>query len=451
MHWLKWMALVTALLIWLKHGGYSDWVPVLLFTMLGWIASDFRRVDSAPRWIDRVFPFAPTLLWLLFIGSDRLRYVTPPGSDWPIRLLGLLALGASVIVGRELRAKREAPGRMAWNTVIAALVLGAIIAWVPSLSPDPFIDVFRSNRLALEHFLSGRNVYAEAYPDIYGGRYDYAPGFLYWPGTLLALVPGHALLGDLRYSLGACLAITVAAVAWFLRGERRIAPDSYLWTMYWLAIPIVPFVIEQAWIDPILAAQSVVALLAARRGNWLISAMATGFMLATKQYGFLLPLFLLPFLWREWGVRRAAIWTVVSGAVFLAILIPFVLPDPQAFWNMTVSGHASAGVRLDALNFTALLARLSGFKLPGSVQALASVAGIAIGLNGVLRAKRGEWHRVPWAMAQAFIVSFLFGKFAFGNYYFLSLTWVALGAILHAQERITQEAAATEALAPLRG
>jgi hypothetical protein len=121
--------------------------------------------------------------------------------------------------------------------------------------------------------------------------------------------------------------------------------------------------------------------------------------------------------------RDRRFWTT-AAVTLAAIVLPFVLMDPRAFWNEAVRFHLLSPYRSDALNLTAYVWRNQGLWLPGWAPLLP-------GLGVLWLAAR----RRPFRLAEFFQYSgafyfavLLLSKHAFMNYYHLvSAVWL-LGA-----------------------
>jgi hypothetical protein len=124
------------------------------------------------------------------------------------------------------------------------------------------------------------------------------------------------------------------------------------------------------------------------------------------------------------GARRALRLIGPGAGVAAAIVLPFFLLDPSAFWQHNVVKMTSAGFRRDAFCIPTLWVRATGVSWPE----LLSLA-IGLGTFGYLvrwMKKRcgddgGALPGTDWAGALFVLygTTFLFARFAFCNYYYL--------------------------------
>src|SRR5262249_33909033 len=124
--------------------------------------------------------------------------------------------------------------------------------WVLRESPSPWIDVFvfqRDSAAALTH---GTNPYSITFPNIYGNGAYYGPGmvangrvlfgYVYFPLTLLMVLPGTWIFGDTRFAQ----LFAVALVALFLVRGRHTAKLGLPAAALLLLLPRGYFVLEQS-------------------------------------------------------------------------------------------------------------------------------------------------------------------------------------------------------------
>jgi hypothetical protein len=284
-------------------------------------------------------------------------------------------------------------------------------------SPRPWVDVWTFQQGGADALLHGVNPYRAAYPDIYGGRagLGYAPellqrgrvaAFPYPPLTVLANVPGFALFGDVRYSM---LALMIAS-AWLI---ARAAPGvtGELAGLLVLLQPRSLFVLEQAWNEPlVLFCFALTAYLIARGARWALCGGALGLLAASKQFS--------PFLFVPLAAvlpNRRGLW--VAAAVLIAVLVPFAIGDPAAFWRGLVQFHFLQAFRADSLSLTAAAVRLVGAAvLPVS---LAGVA-FAVALLALTVRRGGGLPLACAAAAAAWCAVLVWNKQSFCNYWWLA-------------------------------
>lgn len=318
-------------------------------------------------------------------------------------------------------------------------IFGAMGVLALRASPSPPIDVFLFRQAAADALARGENPYAVSVPNLYRDRPFYGTGgfavgdrvtgFPYPPLVLLADLPFRLLLGDPR--LASLAAMLLAA--WTVRRLDR-GRDGELMGLLLLFQSRSFLTLEMAWTEPLTVAAFGVLLLAARR--WLAgtphgalaAGAAAGLAAASKQYT---PLLLLPLLLAapRAGLSRALGW---AAAAFAAVVLPFVLWDPSAFWRGVVVWQLHQPFRMDALSWLPALARLLGRT---EVTAAPAFVAAALALLASLP-RRPALAQAATAAAAAFMLLLLFNRQAFCNYY-----WGASGLLLLAAALGGREAA----------
>jgi glycosyl transferase family 87 len=339
------------------------------------------------------------------------------GFRW-FALVALVVLSAYLCI--HLRASLI---RARFLLLLACFAMMGIV--VIRASPKPFIDVWVFQQGAADALLHGVNPYTVSYPDIYGPRAfaPYAPELLqagrvaefpYPPLTFLAGLPAFAAFHDVRYAM---LALMVGA-AWLI---ARAAPGNTgeLAAALVLFQPRTMFVLEQGWTEPLVLFCFTLALFAlVRKAHWALSGGALGLLAASKQFS---PLLVVPLaLALPW---RRGLW--VAAGVLIAMVVPFALSDPSAFWRGLVRFHFLQGFRSDSLSLTALAGRLVG----PAVQWV-SLAGVALGaLVIAFCARRGlEVQLACTAAAVGWTAVLIWNKQSFCNYWWLSSGLLAVAA-----------------------
>ena len=220
-----------------------------------------------------------------------------------------------------------------------ALVIGFAVGCVATIraSPSPRIDVWWLVQHASDCILRGCDPYTLHTPRAPGLQ----TGFPYLPMTAVLLAPFKLLVHDVRY--GEALPILVAAVV-----VRRGGPSSCArLAPLLLCVPGIFFEVEQAWVESLLVLLLVVpAALALRRRaggrNWVWVGLALGVAVASKQHIALL----LPVAALTLGARTAATSAVAAGA----LMLPWFVAGPHAFWNNTVRQFVDQPPRTDSLS-----------------------------------------------------------------------------------------------------
>ena len=327
---------------------------------------------------------------------------------------------------RKIRVQGSAfPETRFRNFVSWALGLGALaqILVIPS-SPNPFIDVYRSNTAAVDYLFQGLNPYLQNYPDIYKGGYDYKPGFLYFPGTLYWLAPFRFFFGDIRFSFVFANFIALAAL-WKLGELRQVSfRRRCLFVLIWMNFPVTYFVIEQAWTDPSLIALGFWTFWAVERSRILSAGALMGGLFALKQYAFVIS-------WVGWlRVLRNRGWKKACVAAGVALLVIFICMAPFVYWDWTslffstVKNQSDPAPRMDALSMTAFWGRIVGWVPPAKFTSGMGVFGIGLGSIMALSPKGRSLSASFLALFVAYGFAFIWGKWAFCNYHYLHASFL---------------------------
>ena len=338
------------------------------------------------------------------------RFMTGASLAFSVAMLGLSLIGLKTLTRQR-----------AFRWLAAGAVLALLIAQilVPLISSHPWIDVWVNNTAAVDHFLKGVNPYTQNYPDIYKGTYDYKPGFLYFPGLLFWLAPFRALFGDIRYGfVFANLLVAIGTMG--LAKKLKVAePVRWLLALLWLSFPVTFFVLEQAWIDTILAALAILTFWCVEEKKWVLSGICVGAAFAVKQYGFIIGALALLQIYRNAGLKNSLRMAAAAAITFLVVVCPFMIWDWERFYASTIGDHTSAGVRMDAYNATIYLARTYNWLIPDFLRMAISGGGILLGMWLVFRNRRPGLAESATGMFAAYGFAFLFGKWAFCNYHYL--------------------------------
>jgi hypothetical protein len=292
-------------------------------------------------------------------------------------------------------------------TVIgAAMIVGV---------PDPEIDVFYFLNEGARGLLHGINPYAATFTGLPPNNPGYRdPAFhfdvySYLPGLLLLSLP-TVLVSDVRWLLLGAIPFAAFCLRGLVRQAGATAAVADLLAVAFVSYPGLPWVIRQAWPEPLIVAAFFGGLwaLIAERTNWALIGV-TAF-LSIKQYT---PILLLPFWAAGLGLRRVAL----ASLVVLAVSLPFIVWSPTDFWWDAIWYQFQAPQRIDAVSFNGYLLARHGTSLPGWLIVAPPLAAV---FYAAWRASRGaDWRVVLRLTAGAYCVLFLFNKFAFANYYFL--------------------------------
>ncbi len=426
------------------HGHFApNQLLALLALHLAFTVAELHRTGAevAMPWRNEVVLAMLLGFSLFLVYSDQLIYPQNAVAHQRLRsFLGWLpVLVVLAYLALRWRWPDERVGRIGLYVTLAAMavVFVASRTLVLSASPQPFIDVWTSSVQAVKYFLEGKNPYTQSYVDIYQGRYDYIPSFPYLPGYLLwatgwAWVSGSS---DVRVSLVAAELITSGLLLGFFRRLGLEWPTALVLVALWLGFPIDLFVLEQAWLDPLLLMGFVGAAWALTARRWLACGALLGFTLATKQYALVGVAFFLLYVWRVHGLKTAGRMAAAGAVIALVLCLPFLIANPKQFWLYAVTSWASALPRLDSLSFPAWVAHKAGVAdAEGLKRLFAPFTWLSFGVWIALLV--WFWrHKAP-TLRELFVgasVSYgwmlLFAKQSFCNYYyFLSFFVLAVTA-----------------------
>ena len=342
----------------------------------------------------------------------------PLPSAHPEFLAGLAVAFAllTLVVVDPRRAAR------AWFPLLL-LTFVALGVWMIRSSPNPQIDVITVHRAAIEALARGESPYSVTFENIYANNEFYSPevvqggrvlfGLPYPPLSLLMAVPGHALLGDIRFAeLGALVLGTM------LIGYSTASRVSMLAAAFVLFTPRVFFVVEQGWTESF-AVCWLGATVFALRQRVAGGALALGLLCAVKQH-LVIALALYPL--GESGRSRKSI--LLACGVAMLVTIPFVLWDPTGFFRSVIWLQLVEPFREDSLSLLSWMSRM-GVPITSSTSLVASLGALIAG--GLLVWRKAPRSPAGFALALGFVlmVLFAFSKKAFCNYYFFVLATLA--------------------------
>jgi hypothetical protein len=227
---------------------------------------------------------------------------------------------------------------------------------------------------------------------------------------MLLLALPAVLLGDPRWLM--LPMIPLAAVC--LRGLARSAGASPLRadlvTLAFATYPGLPWIVRESFVEPPIVLAFLGGLWAVICGHYAWAVAGAVVFLSIKQYT---PPLLLPFWAAGLGLRPIAL----ALAMVLAIFLPFVIWSPGDFWWDTFANLLNMQPRPDATSFNGYLLVRFDTNLPGW---LTVGPPLVAGTYAIWHAWRGaDWRTVLRLTAGAYVVLFLFNKFAYANYYFL--------------------------------
>jgi hypothetical protein len=303
--------------------------------------------------------------------------------------------------------------QLKWIFPLLGLFLFVLVLRV---SPLPIIDVFTTNTTATLKLLEGNNPYSIKYVDIYQGSAGYSPSFGYLPGYFLAGIPA-LVFGDVRLAS----IVSLLLVGFLISSEFQTSKNYGLFTASVFACILLGgssfYIVEQAWIDPIIALALLLVALFLKKKRFILAGICCGVAIAIKQYAFISAIFLILFCFRKYGIKKASVFIKTCVIVAASILVPFIAWDIPGFYNSAVSGIHNLPPRLDSLSFRSFLLLKTGSDLP-SISFFIPLGfcffyarriwGELVDLSGVF-------------MVNGFIyfIIFVFSSHAFANYYYL--------------------------------
>ena len=407
-----------------RGGDSAGWIFFVTAAFALWLRQSRRDFAGVPERVDESLrPFV--CIAGLFFGALVVVHPALLHATHPRVVLGARVAVAVSVAGFALAARSTRRARPALLVAAVALTLAHVL--IPIATPHPIIDVFTSNTAGADHLLAFRNPYSQKYDDIYGGHYDYPPGIPYFPGTLEWMAPFRWFLGDIRYGL---LASTVISALTLARATSRAGGASLLppaLAALWLAFPVSLFVLEQSWVDPILAMATGLVAITLQSRRHLLAGLALGIACSVKQPALLIAIPTLAWVLGARGKRAAA--ALAGGAtVAVALLVgPLLATEPEGFLRMTLRVPLSQDAR-DSFTLVTLGTQIgirSAVRI-GALITLVSMVSIAVlaFLQGRRRHRLADWAYLVFA---THVFAFLFGKQAFCNYYALAAFFLLLG------------------------
>lgn len=419
------------ILLWVTRGMFNPLAVAGLCVAIGYfLSAPFKPISDRQFGIGLKVVIA--LFFVLLAIQPNLIYV--PMEELPIR--AYLAIRSTIIIAAVLFLawvifQKDRRPLIPLLVASTGLLLFAYLLVIQA-SPNPFIDVFVIDSLAVDHLLTGLNPYSGNYPDIYQGAYGYAPSFTYWPAYLLSSVPGR-LAGDVRLTNLAAIVICGWGIYFLSRRNGGSRSEAYLLTLALAAFPVGLFILEQAWVDPILCACAVLIAVALQDKRWGLAAIIAGITIATKQYGMLIAFPTLVYFVRTQGWREGFKTSCITGLVSLLLLVPFLIWDGLAFYKATIALLIEIPNRADSLSIPALIHFFTGSWPPGVLLLLIYVC-LLLGSGFYLLVVK-QPNVAHWAFAVTFVHAgiFLAGKQAFCNYYYLLAILILLMLSLRRQ------------------
>jgi hypothetical protein len=338
------------------------------------------------------------------------------------RTIGL-ACGSALALA--LADYARGPRQASWRFPVALIAFGVLGAAAIRQWPAPPLDVWQLQQDASGQLLHGQNPYSSVHPTIrWNPAHDGLPirsgahvrSFPYPPASLLSVLPGYVLAGDVRWSL---LAAMVGSSSMLLATGRRLGlPVGHPCELAALAPLLHPwslFVVATAWTEPLIVLGMALSGWGLARRDQVISRIALAYVVSVKQFGFL------------WLVPVASYGRSGRHAILVALLLtacvmaPFAFWDPAALWLGNVVYLTSSPLRTDSLSIPAVVAVAAGRQTPMWV-GLAAAGAVAA---AVIARRPSQLSAVAFAGAAIYLALFLFARLAHANYYWM------VGAVLN--------------------
>lgn len=337
------------------------------------------------------------------------------------RMVALAIPGSALAVG-ILMLLFGSRTRLGWWLLFggyAAIAL-AVIVW--PVAQGSYVDVELVQREGIKALLSGMNPFATMIPDPYAPAASAALfadglsidgilqfGYPYPPLSLLVIAP-FEWVADFRVASAVAALVSALAIADMGRDalSRRAAATFLLIT------PVLGMV-RWGWNDLLLMSVAIgIVWLVYRRSS--ASSWMVGAMLAMKQYSFILVIPSLLIIDRPWTAKTILRHFAKAGLVAVAVTLPFLLWNPEAFYRSVVGLHLRQSFRPDSITLPAFFPDVYG-SLPKAVLiAIPFIVLIAVSAALLLRTPTGP-QGFALGSALALLATFLVSKQAFGNYY----------------------------------
>jgi hypothetical protein len=363
---------------------------------------------------------ALAMAWLA-INDERL--ILCATRRWRVTETSLVALAC--IVPTYVPAIMRGSPEISWlrNARFVLILSCVLMGGVDAIrsSPNPDVDVWVLEQQGADVLARGENPYTRV------SVQNTAPGhvgpnvpYVYTPLQLFVTLPAKKIAGDVRYAMLVAVLITGCAMRFLARRAMPHAPSfaEDAPALFYFLSPKLFFVIEQAWTEPISVMFAALAVLAHVKEKPRLAAIAFGLLFATKQT----MIWVVPIAWFVVGLRpwQAATAFATAGATAL----PFALSNFHAMKYALFDFQKLLPPRKDGLTLHTAALDLFGVELPGVLGFLLAALVCAISAWRL----RGKFSEFAPTAAFTLLVFFFFNKWAFANYYFLTMGMVTLAA-----------------------
>lgn len=319
------------------------------------------------------------------------------------------------------------------NTIFTVAFFLLPLLLIPALFPTPFIDVYVILKQGIIDLSQNTDPFVRTFPDIYKGMYDYSYQqqeikLVYWPLNLYLLYPFQMIFGDLRY---AYLFFLVMSCVLFYLLTNRSKIVFYLSFILLFTNPYTFYMVKYAWIDTLAFPFFVLYFLLFKKNKYIPAFLVLGFLMSLKLYYiFLLPISIL-YLYNNTNSWKPSIFMgFLSVIISVLCFLPYLLTNHEALFNSIIYFKNSLP-RFDSLSITGYIYHF-GVNL-NTLNSIISILIITFILHRILKKKRSSILFQIQDLSIVLFALFIFGKQAFGNYYynlmFLAIIYISLIAV----------------------
>jgi hypothetical protein len=367
----------------------------------------------------------------IVLGWRGIKYCQPIYADVPAwrHLLHWISLAGFVLITSFLFDLGSTNGQGKWfkQRLLLLFLTGGLLRIVAVFcSPDPVNDVYDWHRDATGYLLEGQNPYSAPYDSPYHtpraqrlGMYveTVDPHPAVYPGlSLLVMLPFRAVGLDVRWAN--VLAELAASGALVLVAWRRGYPlIGAMVAGIFLHQPRVSVMVEHSCVESFLEAALGWGLLLVEN-DWRIGYGLLGLGVMGKQFGIALLAPLAKTLFPRW--RFLVVGMTVAVA---AIILPFLVWDPQAFLSVTVAKHLAETRTFVSITLASGLYHWTGLIVPRFWELC--LGAVLVGWT-TWRTPRQEPAAPLW-MGTSLLIFCLFFTKCFFNYLFLCEYLLLLG------------------------
>lgn len=411
----------------ISHGSFVD-TNQLLFALLAFFILlcpliNFRFLDKLQALISAksLLLAITTFSLILFFIFDGGIYLASQEEVEKINALKLIAFAIFLFYFAKTSNKISFFNNFVKNIIkykFAYLIILAIIMRIATIffSPHPSIDVFYVTNGAVDNLVQGINPYSTSYFNPWPGGYS-NPGYL--PMIIFMNIPGRLLFGDIRFGYIIAQLLTAAVIYSLL--QKKYRDDKIMIELPVLMFMFLPnslFVLEQAWIEPLLLLiLFLFALIFIKQKFSYLACIILGMFISLKQNHFPFLILVLA----NFRINFKKILIIIL-AIFLPV-IPFLIWDYKSFIYTTVTYVLTYKVMPQSISINALYIMINKKELPFYIS-FGAILALLIFL--ILRMKKNSL--IGYLHSSIIVMLFIFfmlGGYA-NYYYFISGSLVIL-------------------------